>query len=67
MIARDLSKPGLGTQLGPVLVTTRIGITKAAAMPLRFCLKGSPHLSRPAAGKQARQIPQLHPGARRVD
>jgi len=33
-------------QRGPVVRTTRIGITKSAELPLRFCLKKSPSLSR---------------------
>jgi DNA-3-methyladenine glycosylase len=33
-------------QRGPVTASTRIGITKAAHMPLRFLLNGSPFLSR---------------------
>ena len=31
---------------GPLVRTTRIGITKSADLPLRFCLKRSPFLSR---------------------
>jgi DNA-3-methyladenine glycosylase len=33
---------------GPIVRTTRIGITKSAELPLRFCLKNSPALSRKA-------------------
>lgn len=33
---------------GPVIITTRIGITKAAAMPLRFYLDGSAWVSQRA-------------------
>jgi DNA-3-methyladenine glycosylase len=31
---------------GPILRTKRIGITKSAELPLRFCLEKSPYLSR---------------------
>jgi DNA-3-methyladenine glycosylase len=31
---------------GPLVTTTRIGITQAATLPLRFCLAGSHYLSR---------------------
>jgi 3-methyladenine DNA glycosylase Mpg len=31
---------------GPVITTTRIGITRAAALPLRFYLNGSEYVSK---------------------
>ena len=37
------------TQRGPVITTTRIGITRAAALPLRFYLDGSEYVSKRAA------------------
>lgn len=43
-------------QLGPVMASPRIGITKAAHLHLRFCLAKSPFLSRrPGPGSERRR------------
>jgi DNA-3-methyladenine glycosylase len=47
-IARNPNLARFRRQRGPVAASARIGITKAAALPLRFYLSGSPFLSRPA-------------------
>lgn len=39
---------------GPIITTTRIGITKAAAMPLRFYLDGSAYVSQRVAERMNR-------------
>lgn len=45
-IAENPDLKSLLKQRGPIFRTKRIGITKSAELPLRFCLKKSPSLSR---------------------
>ena len=45
-IARNPDLKGYRKVHGPIITTTRIGITQAAAMPLRFYLGGSDYVSR---------------------
>ena len=45
-IARNPALKSFLQQCGPIVTTTRIGITKAASLPLRFYLEGSPYISR---------------------
>ena len=53
---RDLTSPASGLWIGDdgfrargVTVTRRVGITKAADMPLRYLLSGNPFVSRPGS------------------
>jgi DNA-3-methyladenine glycosylase len=48
-IARNPDLARFRRQRGPLAVSARIGLTKAAGLPLRFCLSGSPFLSRPGS------------------
>lgn len=45
-IAENPEVNGFRRQQGPIITTTRIGITRAAALPLRFYLDGSEYVSR---------------------
>lgn len=45
-IARNSARQNFLRKFGPVTTTTRIGITKAAALPLRFYLDKNPFVSR---------------------
>jgi DNA-3-methyladenine glycosylase len=42
----------LGQQPLRIVTSPRIGITRAADWPLRFCVEGSPWLSRPVSGRR---------------
>lgn len=52
-IARNPQIARFREQRGPVVIDKRIGITKAAHLPLRFFLGGSPFISRPARANAA--------------
>lgn len=51
-IARNPQVARFRRQRGPVVVDTRVGITQAAHLPLRFFLGGSPFISRPARASE---------------
>jgi DNA-3-methyladenine glycosylase len=48
-VAENPNVENFRKQLGPIITTTRIGITKAAALPLRFYLSRSDYISQRAA------------------
>ena len=51
-IARNPSLAQFRKQRGPLVRTARVGITQAAALPLRFYLSNSPFVSHRAAGRK---------------
>jgi DNA-3-methyladenine glycosylase len=53
-IARNPQAEGFRRQRGPIITTTRIGITRASDLPLRFYLEASSFVSKSAhGGRQA--------------
>lgn len=47
VVAKNPERAKTCQDLGPIVQTTRVGITQAADWPFRWYLKGSPHVSRP--------------------
>jgi DNA-3-methyladenine glycosylase len=52
-IAKNPQVSRFRAKRGPIVVDTRVGITQAAHLPLRFFLGGSPFISRPSRTAEA--------------
>lgn len=52
LVAENPDRAAAVRRLGGVVVTTRVGLTRAADRPLRFLLPGSEHVSRPPTAVQ---------------
>jgi DNA-3-methyladenine glycosylase len=52
-IAKNPARQPFLRKNGPIVTTTRIGITKAAALPLRFYLEKNPYVSRRIRSERA--------------
>jgi len=57
-IAENPDAEDFRNKQGPMVTTTRIGITRAAALPLRFYLGGSLHVSQRAVERLNRPEPK---------
>ena len=55
-IARNPAVEDFRKERGPVVTTTRVGLTKAAHLPLRFYLEGSAFVSKRGTGRQPQKF-----------
>ena len=58
-VARNPALASFRKQQGPIVTTTRVGLTKAAHLPLRFYLAGSAFVSQGKGGRAALKLRKL--------